>query len=166
MRVIAALAIAASATLAASCGAEADLAKSVEIADVQSGYYETGYVDGKAKIVPSATVRVKNVSDHEIDGFQISASFWIVGDDGMKDEVVIPTLVARGLAAGATSDAITLRANFGYTVEGARNEAFQNSYFRDYTIKVFGKVNGRIAKVGEFTVDRRFLPKDATVPTT
>ena len=115
-------------------------------------------------MVPEATLRVKNVGTRSlpVTGFQISASYWLVGDDGMKDENLVTHLVARDLAPGATSDPIVLRANFGFTLEVPRAEAFQNSYFRDFTMKVFGKVAGRTAKLGEFTVERKILTKDAS----
>ena len=75
-------------------------------------------------------------------------------------------LVARDLAPGATSDPIQVRAKFGYKLEGARADFFAHSLFVDFTIKVFGKINGRMFRIGEVTVDRKILPKDAVVPTT
>jgi len=91
----------------------------------------------------------------------MSSSYWLVGDDGMKDENLVQHLVAKDLAPGATSEAILLRANFGFTPEMSRAEAFNSSYFRDFTMKIFGKIGGRIAKLGEVTVERKILPKDA-----
>lgn len=149
----------------AACGPEVDLAKAVQIVDVQSGYYDMGIINGKTKMVPQAVVRVKNVSDRKLSGFQISSSYWLVGDDGMKDESVVAHLVARDLAPGATTDPIVLRANFGFTLEVPRAEAFQNSYFRDFSMKVLGKIAGRMAKLGEFTVERKIVAKDALSPT-
>jgi len=150
---------------AAGCGPEVDLAKSAQIVDVQSGYYDMGIIDGKTKIVPQAIVHIKNVGATTLPGFQISASYWRAGDDGMSDEMIHPDLVARDLAPGATSDAIVLRGNVGYTLDVPRAEAFQNSVFRDFTIKIFGKVSGRMAKLGELNVEQKIVPKDATVPT-
>ncbi|TAK10684.1 MAG: hypothetical protein EPO35_13245 [Acidobacteria bacterium] len=161
---ISCLAAAAVATGAAGCGAEVDLAKAVQIVDVSSGYYDMGIINGKTKLVPQAIVHVKNASDRALPGFQMSASYWAAGDDGMKDEMIVTHSVAKDLAPGATSDAIVLRANFGFTLEVPRAETFQNSSFRDFTIKVFGKVGGRIAKLGEFTVERKIVPKDAASP--
>jgi hypothetical protein len=163
--VVAAAGLAVLSLTAAACGPEVDLAKSVEIVDVQSGYYDMGIIDGKTKIVPQAIVHIKNVGTAPLPGFQISASYWRVGDDGMSDETIGQELVASGLAPGATSDAIVLRGNVGYTLDVSRAEAFQNSMFRDFTIKVFGKVGGRMAKLGELNVDQKIVPKDATVPT-
>lgn len=151
-------------TAAAACGPEVDLAKSAQIVDVQSGYYDMGIVDGKTKIVPQAIVHIKNVGQTTLSGFQISASYWRTGDDGMSDEMIHPDLVAKDLAPGATSEPILLRGNVGYTLDVSRAEAFQNSMFRDFTIKVFGKVGGRMAKLGELNVDQKIVPKDATTP--
>jgi hypothetical protein len=165
MRLLTRLLVVAMASLvvagSAACGPEVDLAKSVQLVDIQSGYYDMGIINGKTKMVPQATFRVKNIGDRTLPGFQISASYWAAGDDGMKDETFIPHLVAKDLAPGATSEPAVLRANFGFTLEVPRAEAFQNSYFKDFTMKVFGKVGGRIAKLGEFTVERKILTKDA-----
>ena len=144
-----------------ACGPEVDLAQAAQLVDVQTGYYDMGIVNGQTKLGPQAVVRVKNVSDRALPGFQISASYWLVGDDGMKDENLVTHLVAKDLAPGATSEPIVLRANFGFTLEVARAEAFSNSYFRDFTMKIFGKVGGRITKLSDVTVDRKIILKDA-----
>ena len=156
---------AASLALAGSsaCGPDVDLSQAAQLVDIQSGYYDMGIVNGQTKLVPQATVHVKNVGDRALPGFQISASYWLVGDDGMTDENLMTHLVAKNLAPGATSAAIVLRANFGFTLEVSRAEAFSNSHFRDFSMKVFGKIGGRIAKLGEFTVDRKIVPKDAAI---
>jgi hypothetical protein len=161
-RLLAFAAISAALVVSTACGPEVDLAKAAQIVDVQTGYYDMGVINGKTKMVPQAVVHVKNVSDRTLPGFQMSTSFWVAGDDGMKDEMIVQHSVAKDLAPGATSDAILLRANFGFTLEVPRAEAFSNSYFRDFTMKVFGKVGGRIAKLGEFTVDRKIIAKDAS----
>lgn len=164
-RSLPALALAGIAAVAlAGCGPEVDLAKAAQIVDVQSGYYDMGIINGKTKIVPQAIVHVKNVGAGALPGFQISASYWRTGDDGMADEMIHPNLVAKDLAPGATSEAITLRGNVGYTLDVSRAEAFSNSQFRDFTIKVFGKVGGRIAKLGEFKIDQKIVPTDAAAP--
>jgi hypothetical protein len=164
IRSLAVAALAGGVIVTSACGPEVDLAKSVQLVDVTSGYYDMGIINGKTKIVPEAIVHVKNVSDRTLPGFQMSTSYWLVGDDGMKDESMVQHLVAKDLAPGATSEAILLRANFGFTPEMSRAEAFNSSYFRDFNMKVFGKIGGRIAKLGEVNVERKILPKDATSP--
>jgi hypothetical protein len=150
---------------AAGCGSQVALDKALQITDVQSGYTDMGLVKGETKLVPSAVIRVKNIGAETIPGFQLSASFWRVGEDGQKDEIILPHTVAKDLAPGAVSDPISIRANSGYTLEGARPDFFAHSLFVDFTIRVIGKINGRPYRIGEVKVDRKILTKDATVPT-
>jgi len=155
--------LATTAMLSAGCS-QVDLSKAVEISEAHSGYADMGIVNAKTKLVPTATIRVKNISTDVLSGFQLSASFWRTGEDGQKDEVLLQHLVAKDLAPGAQSDPILIRANFGYTLDGARADFFAHSMFVDFTIKVFGKVNGRPFKIGEVKVDRKILSKDGSVP--
>jgi hypothetical protein len=150
---------------AAGCGSDVALDKVIEITDVHSGYTDMGIVQGETRLVPTAVIRVKNNSGETLSGFQLSASFWLKGGDGEKDEIILQHLVAKSLAPGATSDPIVIRANFGYKLEGARADFFAHSQFVDFVIKVFGKINGRPYKIGELSVDRTILQKDATDPT-
>lgn len=146
------------------CGSQADLRQSVEITDVHSGYLDLGIVNGKTKLVPSATIRLKNIGSSALSGFQLSASFWRAGEDGSKDELLLPHLVAKGLAPGALSDPIAITAKFGYTLEGARADFFAHKDFVDFTIKVVGKIGGAQFKLGEVPVERKILPKDGSIP--
>lgn len=164
VRALSLLVVAAVASATLAC-ASADLSKDVQVNVVSSGYYDLGVIDGKTKIVPGASVRVKNVGTKPLDGFQVSASFWIVGDDGMKDEIQLMGLVAKGLAPGAESEPVLLKASHGYTLDVPRSQAFQNSLFRDFTIRVLGKSAGRIYRLGDFKIEQRIFPKDGAVPT-
>ncbi len=38
--------------------------------------------------------------------------------------------------------------------------------FVDFTVKVLGKVNGRMFRMGEVNVERKIVPKDSVIPTT
>lgn len=165
VRTVSLFLMAAAGLVSAACGG-ADLSKAVQVNVVSSGFYDLGVIDGRTKIVPGASVRVKNVGTAPIDGFQISASFWIVGDDGMKDEIQLMGLVAKDLAPGAESEPIVLKASHGYTLDVPRSQAFQNTLYRDFTIRVLGKTAGRIYRLGDFKIDQRIFPKDGATPTT
>src|SRR5262245_36183683 len=94
------------------------LDKVVVMTDVRWGYVGMGIVDGEKSLIPSTTVRVKNTGAAKLDGFQLSAAFWRTGEDGQKDDLILTDLVAKDLAPGATSEPITIRAKFGYTLAG------------------------------------------------
>ena len=149
----------------AGCGSAVALDKVVQITDVHSGYLDLGIVNGKTKLVPSATVRVKNIGASTLSGFQLSASFWRLGEDGSKDDLALQHLVAKDLAPGALSDPITITSKFGYTLDGARSDFFAHSMFVDFTIRVVGKISGAQFKIGEVPVERKILPKGGAAPT-
>lgn len=148
------------------CGASEPLDKVVELTEVQSGYVDMGLVNGETKLVPYATFRVKNTGKAPLEGFQLSAAYWRPGEDGQKDETLVPKFLAKDLAPGAVSDPITVRATFGYTLAGARADFFAHSMFVDFIVKVFGKVNGRMFRMGEVNVERKIVPKESVIPTT
>ena len=72
---------------------------------------------------------------------------------------------AQRLAPGAESEPIVLKASHGYTLDVPRSQAFQNSLFRDFTIRVLGKTGGSIVRLGEFKIEQKIFPKDGAVPT-
>lgn len=149
-------ALAAAFVPAAGCS-EVALDKVVVLTDIQSGYIDMGIVNGETRLIPSTTVRVKNTGTETLAGFKLSAAFWRAGEDGQKDDVLLQDLVAKDLAPGATSDPIDIRAKFGYKLEGARADFFSHSMFIDFTIKIFGKVAGKMFKIGEVPVERKIL---------
>ena len=72
--------------------------------------------------------------------------------------------LGKQLRADKRPRPIVLRANFGFTLDVPRAEAFQNSYFRDFTMKVIGKIGGRMAKLGEIKVERKIVAKESASP--
>src|SRR6266508_3598443 len=63
-----------------------------------------------------------------------------------------------GLDAGATTNAIVLRSNLGYTGVQSRLQMLKNREFVDGTVQIFGKHGSRTwAKMGEFNIDRQLL---------
>ncbi len=66
--------------------------------------------------------------------------------------------LADGLAAGASSEPLTIRSKVGFTLEGARDDFFRHSLFRDVTARMFAKRSGRIFPLGQFKMDQRIIP--------
>jgi len=49
--------------LLAGCSAPVDLTRVLQVSDVSGGYFDAGLVDGRNKIVPSITFRIKKSTD-------------------------------------------------------------------------------------------------------
>jgi hypothetical protein len=147
------------------CGPNVDLATSLKVVDVISGYHDAGVIKdgpqaGWSHILPSVTFKLKNEGTEPISGVRLMVSFWADGDDADKDSRELSAIGSDALAPGASTDAITVRSNVGYNLEAPRTELFNQSMFRDWTAKFFAKRSGRIVPIGAFKIDRRLLPHE------
>jgi hypothetical protein len=143
----------------AACGSSVDLSKGLEMTDVISGYYDDGLRNGTTHMVPTITFKLRNKIDKTIGPVQVSVAFWPTGADGEKDSVLVQAIGASGLPAGAATEPVLARSTVGFNVEGARADMFTNSQYVDFVAKVFASQHGSIYRLGEFTIERRLLPR-------
>ncbi len=150
-----------SALAAAACGPPVDLARDLQVIDVETGWFDAGIVAGKNKLVPDISFVLENVSDHPIRGVQINLAFWRRGEDGEFDDAFVANALGRdGLAPGGRTPRIRLRGKVGYTGEQPRAEMLQHRLFVDATAKVFVKAGAsQWVLLGEFPIERRLLTR-------
>ena len=157
-RFIAALAVAA---MAAGCSSR-DVLTALEVVEVNTGWYDLGVVaegpdQGKNKLVPSVSLKLKNVSQEPISGVQIDAVFRHVKEEGVIDEAFVPGVASNSsLDPGATTNAIVMRAKWGFVGEEARDLMLQNSAFKDARVTILGR-HGRNnwATMREVQIERK-----------
>jgi hypothetical protein len=146
------------ALLLAGCARSRDVQKDLQLVEVRTGWYDAGIVQGKNKLVPSISLKVKNVSGEEIANVQMNAIFRRVGEQEAWGEHFVRAVDTNGLKAGGTGGDIVLRSNLGYTGDQSRAEMLQNTQFVDARVEIFGKHgSNNWAKMGEFTIDRKLL---------
>ena len=132
--------------------------KDLAITDVHTGWYDAGIVDGQNKLVPSITLKLKNVSGEAISRVQINAVFRQVGDEKAWSAPFVRGIGPDGLAPGATGQELVLRGDRGYTSTEGRLKMLQHSQFVDARVQIFGKHGSRTwVKLGEFQIDRQLL---------
>lgn len=148
-----------------ACTGNVNLNEALEIADVLTGWHDNGVTaDGWNHMLPSITFRVRNKSAQPLSSVEIDTAFWQDGADGENESVLVRAIGGEPLAAGASTEPLTVRAPHGYRLEGARSDFFVNSRFKDFTIKLFGKRGGRIFRLGEYKVERRIIPQSQRAP--
>ena len=142
----------------AAC-ASREVEKDLAIVDVHTGWYDAGVQqDGNNKLVPSASLALRNVSDRDIASVQLNAVFRRVGEQESWGEHFINAITSDGLAVGATTQALVLRSPRGYTGTQPRLQMLQNREFVDARVEVYGKHGSRNwVKMGEFEIDRQLL---------
>ena len=149
------------ALLAGACAPRVDLAKAVAAEAVVTGWTDAGKVDGKNKIVPAVSFRLKNVSDQKLGGLQVNAVFRRVNDTGEWSSAYLPN-VAREMAPGDETRQRTAAGPQGYTGTDDRDALLRNSHFVDAKAELFVKSGAsNWTRIGEFPVARQFLAPES-----
>jgi hypothetical protein len=146
---------------AAACGSRADLGMAAKLVDVTTGWYDAGVTeDGKNKLVPSVTFRIRNASDASLGSTQLNLIFKRVTDTEEWTTAFVRGIGSEGLAPGASTQPIVVRAQQGYTGTQARLTMLQNTQFVDFKVEVFGKhASATWVKLGEFPIARQLLTR-------
>ena len=145
------------ALVGAGCHAR-EVEKDLSITDVHTGWYDVGIVNGQNKLVPSISLKLKNVSSEQISRVQINAVFRRLGEQKEWDAHFIRGIGPDGLAPGAKGEELVLRSERGYLGPQSRLQMLQNREFVDAKVEIFGKHGSRLwVKIGEFTIDRQLL---------
>jgi hypothetical protein len=146
---------------AVACGPAVDLTKGLEVAVVNSGWFDLGIVNGQTKLVPSLTFTLKNISDQKLAALQINALFRRMNENDEWGSAFVTAVGSEGLPPGGTTPSITVRSQLGYTgSEQSRQEMLANSHFVDARVEVFAKYAAtQWVKVGTFPITRHLLTK-------
>jgi hypothetical protein len=139
-----------------ACGPAVDLTKGLQLAIVNSGWFDAGIVNGQNKLVPSVTFTLKNVSDQKLVTLQINALFRRVSENTEWGSGFMTVAGSDGLAPGATTAPITIKSLLGYTgSDQSRQEMLQNSHFVDAKVEIFAKYGStQWARMGTYPIAR------------
>jgi hypothetical protein len=131
----------------------------LEPVDVTTGWYDAGILeDGKNKLVPSVSLKLRNKSGEPIDGVQINAIFRRVNEQEMWGEHYGWAVQREELAPGQATKEIVLRSALGYTGEQPRMQILQHKDFTDAKVEIYLKKGSQVwAKLGEFPIERQLL---------
>ena len=131
----------------------------LEPVDVTTGWYDAGILeDGKNKLVPSVSLKLRNKSAEAIDGVQINAIFRRVNEQEMWGEHYGWAVQRDQLAPGQATKDIVLRSALGYTGEQPRMQILQHKDFLDAKVEIYLKKGSQVwAKLGEFPIERQLL---------
>jgi hypothetical protein len=144
---------------AAGCGGGADLAEAAKITEVTTGWFDAGVTeDGKNKLVPSVSFRINNAAQATLGSTQLNLIFKRVTDTEEWTTSFVRGVGPDGLAPGAATPPIVVRAQQGYTGTQARLTMLQNAQFVDFKVEIFGKhASATWVKLGEYKIERQLL---------
>ena len=144
----------------AGCGPTIDLTKGVQVLNLSTGWFDAGVVAGNNKLVPSVTFELKNISGRSLGTLQVNALFRRVAEHDEWGSGFITVAGAEGLASGATSPAVTINSQLGYTGTEPRLDMFQNSQFVDAKVELFAKYGStQWTRLGEYAIARQLIER-------
>ena len=109
----------------------------LEPIDVTTGWYDAGILeDGKNKLVPSVSLKLRNKSAEPIDGVQINAIFRRVNEQEMWGEHYGWAVQRDQLEPGQATKDLVLRSALGYTGEQPRMQILQHKDFLDAKVEI------------------------------
>ena len=77
---------------------------SLQVTDLSSGWHDAGVVEGKNKLVPAISFKLKNNSDQSLTSLQVNALFRRVNEPDEWGSGYMKVTGSEGLAPGASSD--------------------------------------------------------------
>ncbi|HZT77788.1 MAG TPA: hypothetical protein VFA27_14135 [Vicinamibacterales bacterium] len=151
----------AAAVLFSSCGPSVDLSKGLQVAVVDTGWYDMGVINGQTKLVPSVTFKLKNVSDQNLVSLQVNALFRRVTEKDEWGANLVTAAGSGGLPPGQETQPFTVRSPLGYTgSDQSRQEMLANSHFVDAKVELLAKYGStQWKRIGEFPIKRVLIEK-------
>ena len=145
---------------ATGCRRNVEVEKALAITDVHTGWYDAGLQpDGKNKLVPSLSMRLKNVSSDRVSSVQLVAIFRRINEPEVAwGEHFVRAIGPNGIGPGESTNPIVLRSNLGYTGTESRLQLLQHKGFVDARVDIFGRHGSRnLTKMSEQKIDRQLL---------
>lgn len=120
-----------------ACQGPLDVKSALQATDVTTGWFDAGVVDGKNKLVPSVSFRLRNTSERDVDSVSVNIIFKFA-DTGEDYEEIFKQRVPFD---NKQTDVITVHAQNGYTAEPPQTRAdmLQHSGFRDMDAVIFAR---------------------------
>jgi hypothetical protein len=146
----------------ASCTPSVDLEQALEVTETGSGWYDAGIVDGKNKVVPTVSFRLRKKADIDLDGVSLNVVFRHPPAAGSTDEEDWDEVFIQNatFSEGSQTPLLTVRTEKGYTGEPpqSRLEMLKNSYFRDVRARIFAKHSAsQWVDIGSIDVQRQLI---------
>ena len=156
------LLIALTAAAVTSCNRSVDVKDAIEVVDATGGWYDAGIVEGKNKIVPSVTFRLKKKGGADLTGVALNVVFRHPAPAGANleedwDEVFIQRADFKD---ADQTEPLTVRTEKGYTGDPpqSRLDILRHSQFRDVRARIYAKFSSsQWVEIGSVDVQRQLL---------
>jgi hypothetical protein len=155
------------AVLTAGCSRPIDLKQALQLTDLGGGYRDAGIVDGRNKLIPSISFRLKKSVDDSIRPLSLNVVFKKLPQAGVAVPPGSPaeadwdeTYVQNVPFEGNQTALLTVQPKAGYTGDApqSRAEMLKNSLFQDVRVHIFAKHSAsQWVEIATYDVPRQVL---------
>jgi hypothetical protein len=150
--------------VSASCTSSIDVKQALELTDTSGGWFDAGIKDGKNKIVPSVTFRLRRKPDVDLDAVSLNVVFRHPPAPGTntEDEWGEVFIQNARFTEGPQTSPLVVRTENGYTGDPpqSRLDLLKNSQFRDVRARVFAKYSStQWVEIGAIDVPRQLITR-------
>lgn len=145
---------------APACGPDVDVKQVVQIAEISGGWFDAGIKDGKNKLVPSVSFRVKKSVNDAFRPLSLNLAFKKVTPQGEEDfdDVYVQSVTFDGNQTAP----MTVRTETGYTGDAPQSRAqmLQHDQFQDLRVVFFAKhSSSNWVELARFDIPRTLLTR-------
>ena len=151
----------------AGCSKPIDLKQTLQVVDISGGYLDGGIVDGRNKIIPTISFRVKKSTDRSISPLSLNLSFRKLPPPGVTPAPGSPaeeewdSVFAQSVTFDGNQTALlTYKINAGFTGDApqSRAEILKNSHFQDVRVHIFAKhSSSQWVEIGQHDLPRQLI---------
>jgi len=158
MRPTAAVALAVCCAAAGGCTPPIDLAQSLRLESMATGWYEASAPAGRTKLVPAVSLKLRNVSDQTLPTLQVNAVFRRVTEDTEWGSGFRTVAGSTGLLPANTSGPLFVSSELGYVGTESQLDMLKNSRFVDAQVDIFARYGASSwTSMGRYPIARQML---------
>jgi hypothetical protein len=155
------------AVLTAGCSGPIDLKQVLQVTEVAGGYHDVGIVDGRNKLVPRITFRIKKSTEDGLRPLSLNLAFKQLPKPGVAvppgspaeaewDEVFVQNVAFEGNQTAT----VVIETKAGYTGDPPQSRAdiLKHSQFQDVRVHIFAKHSAsQWVEIATFDIPRQVL---------
>ena len=155
------------ALVSAGCSQPVDVKQVLQITDSSGGYFDAGIVEGRNKLLPSVTFRLKKSTDNAVRPLSLNVSFKKLPPKGVAVPPGSPaevdwdeTFIQSVPFDGNQTALLTIRPKAGYTGDPPQSRAdiLKHTMFQDVRVHIFAKHStSQWVEIGTFDIPRQVL---------
>jgi hypothetical protein len=149
------------------CSAPVDLKQVLHIEDISGGFRDGGIVDGRNKVVPTISFRLRKSTDRSLSPLSLNLAFKKLPPKGATlapgapaEEEWDEAFSANVPFDGNQTGLLTFKINAGFTGDPPQSRAdiLKNTHFQDVRVHIFAKhSSSQWTEIGQFDIPRQLI---------